>query len=560
MRMGTVAMTAEAERHFAAAAGLVQRREFGAAIAAYDRAIAADPALPGPWVNRVSALLAKGDAAGAWAAAQETVRRFPDIAAAHSVMGDVAFAAGMASVAEAAFAKAVALAPDIPSLRNNLALALQGQGCVAEAHAIFAEARRLAPGDRQLASNALMASQYDPPTDNLRAMAQTWPGADIVCPRPAPSTPLAGRRLRIGYVSPDFCSHSCSYFLVPLLAGHDRTAVEIFAYSDVAAPDGVTAAFRNIVPNWRETFGLDDAAFCAAVRSDGIDILVDCAGHTRGNRLSAFLQRPAPVQFTWLGYPDTTGLSCFDARLVDAVSDPLGTGDAMASEPLARLAGGFLAYMPPPFAPPLAPPPIATLGFATFGSFNNLPKISDASVALWAAVLHAVPYARLAVKALGLGDLSAQARLVARFAAAGIAPARIQPIAFDPAVQNHISRYRGIDIALDTTPYNGTTTTCEALWMGVPVVTLAGRRHAARVGASLLTQIGASDWIAQDTDAFVRIAATLAQAPRDLASIRQGLRRRMLASPLCDGVRLARQIEALGLEIWSRVVSPARIV
>jgi protein O-GlcNAc transferase len=553
-------MTAEAERHFAEAASLVQRRDYAAAVAAYDRAIAADPSLPGPWINRVSALLAMGDVAGAWAAAQETVRRFGDVAAAHSVMGDVAFAGGLTAEAEAAFVKAVALAPDVPSLRNNLALALQGQGRVAQARVVYAEAQILAPGDRQLASNALMASQYDPPADNLLAYAKAWPGADRVVARPQPAAPLAGRRLRIGYVSPDFCSHSCSYFLVPLLAGHDRAAVELFAYSDVANPDGVTAAFRNLVPNWCETYGHDDAAFCAAVRRDGIDVLVDCAGHTRGNRLGAFLQRPAPVQLTWLGYPDTTGLSCFDARLVDAVSDPPGDSDAMASEPLARLDGGFLAYMPPPFAPPVSPPPIATLGVPTFGSFNNLPKISDASVALWAAVLRAVPDARLAVKALGLGDASAQALLVARFADAGIDRARIAVIPFDPAIQNHIARYSGIDIALDTTPYNGTTTTCEALWMGVPVVTLAGRRHAARVGASLLTQIGAEAWIAQDADAFVRIAAGLATDRRALASIRQDLRRRMLASPLCDGVRLARQIEALCLDIWSRVVSPARMV
>ncbi len=553
-------MTAEAERHFAEAASQFARRDFAAAIAAYDRAIAADPSLPGPWINRVSALSAAGDPAAAWAAAQEAVRRFADIAAAHSAMGDVALAGGLASAAEAAFAKAVALAPETPSLRNNLALALQGQGRIAEARAAFAQAQRLAPGDRQLASNALMACQYEPPAENLRAQAQAWPGADRIRPRPAPSAPLAGRRLRIGYVSPDFCSHSCSYFLVPLLAGHDRAAVELYAYSDVAAPDGVTAAFRNLVPHWRETYGRDGATFCAAVQSDGIDVLVDCAGHTRGNRLSAFLQRPAPVQLTWLGYPDTTGLLCFDARLVDAISDPPGDSDAMASEPLARLEGGFLAYMPPPFAPPVAPPPIATLGAPTFGSFNNLPKISDASVALWAGVLRAVPEARLAVKALGLGDASAQARLLARFADADVDPARIAPIPFDPAIQNHIARYSGIDIALDTTPYNGTTTTCEALWMGVPVVTLAGRRHAARVGASLLTRIGASDWIAQDADGFVRIAAGLARDPRGLASIRQDLRRRMLASPLCDGVRLARQIEALCLDIWSRVVSPARMV
>ena len=389
--------------------------------------------------------------------------------------------------------------------------------------------------------------------------ARAWPAPPLP-PRPPVADQRPGRRLRVGYVSPDFCSHSCSYFLVPLLAGHDRRHFDLVAYSDVARPDGLTAAFRNLVPEWRDTAGLDDAAFAARVRDDAIDVLVDCAGHTKDNRLGAFARRPAPVQATWLGYPGTTGLDVFDARLVDSVSDPEGTADAAASEPLARVDGGFLAYMPAPFAPPVSPPPMLAAGRPTFGSFNNLPKITDTCVALWAAALAAVPAARLVIKARGLDEPELRAALVGRFAGHGIDPGRIEPRGFDGAVQDHIARYAEVDVALDTVPYNGTTTTCEALWMGVPVVTLAGDRHAARVGASLLTRIGAGDWIAADAAGFARVARSLVADPDGLARTRAGLRARLSASPLCDGARLARGVEAVYRRLWERVVSAPAMV
>jgi len=550
-------MTRIADTAFQEANRHAQAGDAHAALALYAQAIAADPGLAAAYVNRAAMLIATGDALGAFAAAKDAVQRFPHVAACYAVAGEAALAAGLAHAAAAELAAAHALAPDQAPIANNLALALQAQGRIGEALSVYARALAQAPDDRRLASNALMAAQYDPPGPSLLAQARAWPGAQNAAPRP----PVRRRgRLRIGYVSPDFCSHSCSYFLVPVLAGHDRAAIEIFAYSDVAQPDGVTAAFRNLVPHWRDMAGRSDAEFCAAVAADGIDVLVDCAGHTAGNRLAAFVQRPAPVQLTWLGYPDTTGLDCFDARLVDAVSDPPGASDARASEPLARLEGGFLAYMPPPFAPPVGPLPMAESGVPTFGSFNNLPKISDTTIALWAGVLQAVPAARLVVKAKGLAEPAAQDRLVARFAAAGIAPARIVATPFDAAIQDHIQRYGAIDVALDTTPYNGTTTTCEALWMGVPVVALCGARHAARVGASLLAQIGADDWVAQDGAQFARIAANLVAAPNTLAATRAGLRARMAGSRLCDGVRLARGIEKLCVELTARVASPVRML
>jgi predicted O-linked N-acetylglucosamine transferase (SPINDLY family) len=549
-------MANEAAELFAAANLAARAGRAQEALAGYDAAIAADPAFAAAYVNRAALLLAARDTAGALAAAQAAAEAFADFAPAHAVAGEAALAAGLPVRAEAALRRALALDAHAPGPRNNLALALQGQGRIADALEIYRSARAAAPHDPVLASNELMCAQYDPPDGDGLARARAWPGAVAHAVRPA-AAPLDGRRLRVGYASPDFCSHSCSYFLVPLLAGHDRANVELFAYSDVAAPDGVTAAFRSLVPNWRDMHGASDADFRQAVARDRIDVLVDCAGHTAGNRLAAFAHRPAPVQFTWLGYPGTTGLDCFDARLVDAIADPPGAADAAASEPLARLAGGFLAYMPAPFAPPVGPLPMLAQGAPTFGSFNNLPKITAACVALWAGVLRAVPAARLLIKARGLGEPALRERLVARFAAEGIAPGRVLAAGFDDAVQDHIARYNAIDVALDTTPYNGTTTTCEALWMGVPVVTSTGTRHAARVGTSLVSHLGRGAWAAGDAAAFAATAADLVADPARLAAIRAGLRNEMAASPLCDGARLARAVEALCFATWRRVVSAA---
>jgi hypothetical protein len=509
-------------------------------------------------VNLAATLLAVREFDAAAQAAQAAVAAFPDSADAHAVLGEVALAAGFPVRAAAAFERALSAAPPTAGRLNNLAQALMGQGRIAEALGAMAKACALAPTDTGLASNALMCARYDPP-DPSGGPVVRWPGPRGVA-RPPVRDADPGRRLRVGYVSPDFCSHSCSYFLVPPLAAHDRGAVDVYAYGDVAVPDGVTAAFRSLVPNWRDTAGLDDAAFAARVRADGIDVLVDCAGHTKGNRLAAFAHRPAPVQVTWLGYPDTTGLDVFDARIVDALSDPPGPADGQASEPLARIAGGFLAYMPPPFAPPVAPLPMAARGTPTFGSFNNLPKITARTLDLWAGALRAVPGARMVVKARGLDEPELCARLLDGFAVRGVPAGRIEPVGFVGAIQDHIARYAAIDVALDTTPYNGTTTTCEALWMGVPVVTLEGDRHAARVGASLLGHLGAGAWVARDPASFAAIAAGLVADAAQLAAIRSGLRARMAGSALCDGVRLARGLEALYRRLWQRVVSPAAMV
>ncbi len=360
----------------------------------------------------------------------------------------------------------------------------------------------------------------------------------------APRAPAAGRRLRIGYVSPDFRKHSCANFLLPLLEAHDRDAVEIFCYSNVRHPDSQTELFATLPEHWRNIRRMTDAEASALVAADGIDVLFDLAGHTADNSLKLFLARPAPVQMSWLGYPNTTGLDAIGRRLTDAIADPAPTADALHVERLLRIDDGFLAYRPQrPVGEPGAGP--AMRGEALrFGCFNNANKITAATIALWAEILARVPQAQLALRTMQYRHPAVRADFLKRFAAAGVDPARIEFPEWRNDLVDAIEDHVAIDIALDPTPYNGTTTTCEALWMGVPVVTLAGDRHSARVGASLLHHAGLGEWVARTPAAYVATAVALAGDRDRLSGLRGSLRRRLAASPVCDANRLARAIEA----------------
>ncbi len=538
---------------FDAANAIALSGDWRAAAESYRALIAAAPDFPPAYVNLASVLLAGREAEAALLAAASGATRFPGFLPIYAVAGEAALQLGQPFAASNGFAAALSGGDDA-NLRAKFALSLQAQGRADEAAAQFAQARRLAPGDAAIASAALFSSHYDPQISPAEALADAanWPRPAARAARPNPRDRDPERRLRVAYVSPDFANHSCAYFLAPLLASHDRQAMEVFAYSDVASQDGVTAAFKALDLQWRDMAGKSDDAFIAQVRDDGIDVLVDCAGHTTGNRLTAFARRPAPVQATWLGYPASTGLDCFDARFVDEITDPDG---ALASENLVRIAGGFLAYLPPPFAPEPGPSPFEASGRITFGSFNNLPKITPRVVAMWAQVLRAVPDSRLVVKAKGLDEHATRERYAAMFGAQGLDGSRVEFVGFVGDIAAHIARYRAIDVALDTFPYNGTTTTCEALWMGVPVVTLAGDRHAARVGASLLDRVGLGALVAGDPAQFVRLAADLAADRPRLAGLRANLRARMAGSALCDGRRLAREFETAYRALWRRVVS-----
>jgi len=385
-------------------------------------------------------------------------------------------------------------------------------------------------------------------------------------PRPA-STVHANvadpeRRLRVGYVTVEFREHLGGYFLMPLFEHADRERFEIVAYSGLpaAAHDERTAWFRERADLWRSTEGIGDDALVESVRADGIDILVDLAGHSGLNRLSALARHPAPVQINWLGYPNTTGLPAMDYRLVDAVSDPEGPADAYATETLIRLPECFLGLRPPDRAPEVTPSPCLNDGIFTFGSFNTPAKTTPEVLGLWTRILDAVPGSRLLLKNRAFERPAAAAAMRRRCAEAGIAPERVALIGWASTRDEHLTAYGQVDLALDPFPYNGTITTCDALWMGVPVLTMPGDRHAARVGASLLRAAGLAPFIAEGPDDYVARAVAIANDRRRLSLVRLSMRDRLRGSPLCDTRRFVADLEAAYRAAWRRWcdgVSPA---
>jgi protein O-GlcNAc transferase len=437
----------------------------------------------------------------------------------------------------------------------NLGIALCHQGHIAESVVALRRAHALAPERADCFSNLLFISNYHAElAPNTLAELHRGFGRkyETVAVAGHANDRSPGRRLRIGYVSPDFRQHSVANFLEALLQGHNTDAIEVSCYAAVKSPDAVTARLQAQAARWRNVMGLTDAAVADMIRTDGIDILIDLAGHTAGNRLGVFARKPAPVQATYLGYPNTTGLARIDYRITDAEADPPGADDRLYSERLYRLSRCFLAYRPVAEVPVVTARPSAAAKSITFGSFNMLAKMSPQTIAAWAAVLRARPEARLVIKSAPLVDRATGERTHAWFAEHGIATNRVQLVPFMQNRGRHFAAYGQIDIALDTFPYNGTTTTCEALWMGVPVVTSAGDRHAARVGKSLLHAIGLDELVAPSVEGYVTLACELAADRARVAALSLGLRERVAASPLCDARGLAQTLEAAYRDMWQR--------
>ena len=367
-----------------------------------------------------------------------------------------------------------------------------------------------------------------------------------------PNSPDANRRLRLAVLSPDLRDHSCAFFLEPLLAHLDREQFELYLYHDHFREDAVSERFKSLAVVWRNMIGQPEPTVEKIIRADAPDILIDLAGHTGvTNRLPLFARRLAPVQITYLGYPDTTGLPAMDYRFTDAVADPSGDADKFATEKLVRFAPTAWSYAPPPEAPDVASLPSLTRGHVTFGCFNSLAKVTDTLLFLWARVLHAVPNSRLNLKGPDLSDPTVQARYHERFVRCGVPVDRVNLIERTADRKAHLALYHQIDVALDTAPYHGTTTTCEALWMGVPVVSLVGDRHMSRVGASLITAIGHPEWLAQTPDDYVRLAMALAGDSEKLAEIRAGLRSELQASALLDHKRQGERFGMALRQCWA---------
>jgi protein O-GlcNAc transferase len=527
------------------------------AVAAFREATRIKPDFAEGYSNLGCALFDRREYIEAEAALLHAIRIKPDLADAHCNLGNARHHLGKLDQAIGSCRQAIRFKPGYAEPYLNLGAGLVAQGKFDEAIASYHEAIRLKPDFYSASSalafcmnymeNASVGALFEAHREWEERHGRLLPRADAHDNDRSP-----GRRLKIGYVSPDFRGHSVAYFLEPLLQSHDRNAVEVFCYAEVSWPDVATKRFEQLADHWTKTVGMSDEALAERIRSDGIDILVDLAGHTAKNRLPVFARKPAPVQVTWLGYPNTTGLDAIDYRLADDVTDPVGEADAFASETLVRLPGGFLCYGATNDAPTPETAPCLSKGFVTFGSFNNPAKLSGATLDAWAQVLTRLPTARLLLKAKPFADAATRALYLERLAERGVAADRLELIGWLPDSNAHLALYDRVDVALDPFPYNGTTTTCEALWMGVPVVTPRGDRHAGRVGASLLTQVGVTDLIADSIEAYVEMAVALAGDPARLADLRSSLRPRMAASPLCDAPGFARKVEEAYRTMWAR--------
>lgn len=465
-----------------------------------------------------------------------------------------AMAFGEITLAEAEARRAIEGAGDIAAAHQWLGTVLLQDGRVTEARSEFAAAIRLSPDDEKAWTDDLFAANYDPALSvgALKTLYVQW--ADkFAKPPDAPSMPapsIGGRRLRVGYLSQDLRTHSIRQFLRPLLTNHDGGRVETFAYSATTEPDPETDRFKPLFSSWRDASNLDDAALAEKIRADGIDVLVDLAGHTAGSRLKVFSRKPAPVQATWLGYGGTTGVPEIDWYIGDSRMLPPGVEDAITEGPW-RLPRPCFAYEPPASMPLPGPLPALRRGYVTFASFSRLVRINDDVVAAWSRILDRVPNSRLFLNALAFVDDGARKRMEARFAANGISADRLELRYTRPQPATWLA-YRDVDIALDPFPHNGGVTSFEALWMGAPLVSKRDRPPLGRYGDCLLDALEMDDWCVDTVESYIERAVRAAADVSQLAEIRAGLRDRMRSSALCDGPGLARAMEVAFAEMRER--------
>ncbi len=441
------------------------------------------------------------------------------------------------------------------SFSVNLANVLVHMGRVAEAVKILESNADKLKAEAMVWSNILLYEHYlfDITPEKLYDQHRKW------AIRFAPLSLSEGhhenvvdvnRRLRIGYVSSDFRMHSVSYFFEPLVDGHNREEVEVYGYGNINKADPMTARMQNKFDCCRNVRGLDDESTARMIRRDKIDILVDLTGHTAGNRLCVFAYKPAPVQITYMGYPDTTGLSQIDYRLADVYTDPAEL-EKYCVEQVYRMPGGFLCYSPPDFAPEVVDVPAKSKGYVTFGTFNNNAKVNSETIELWSRILDSKENSRFLFKFRAGEDPPVRERYLREFERFGISRDRIE-ICGRKAPEEHLGMYGEVDVALDTYPYNGTTTTCEALWMGVPVVSLVGRQHMSRVGLSLLSRVGLGSLAVSSGDEYVAKAIELCEDLEALSSMRMSMRERITESGLCNKEEFAGELEAAYRQMWRK--------
>lgn len=519
LRYATERLPTHADSHLSLGVALLRKNEIDPAIAVYRSALERFPNYAPLWNNLGNARKAKEDFDGSVRAYREALRCSPADALALNNLADALLNLGLAGDAAACFRRSLDENPDLAEAHSNLIFAM-GLDPSYGLEAIAAECRRW----------------WRHHGEPLRVKDVSFS-----------NTRIPNRPLRVGYVSPDFREHPLGRHILPAIRMHDRTQFEIVCYADVEQPDEMTAQFRSSPVRWHDSGSWTDSQLAGQVRRDEIDILVDLSLHSAGNRLRAFARQPAPVQVSFAGYPGSTGVETIGYRLTDRFLDPPGVLNPFPDEPV-RLPDSFWCFSPTEQPPPVNDLPAKETGVVTFGCLSKFTKVNPLVMGWWCEILRRVPNSRFM---LLCPAGSARARVAAAFEACGITQARIE-FADRQLRPAYLAAYHRIEIALDPFPYNGHMTTCDALWMGVPVVSLAGGTHVSRGGLSMLSHIGLPELAATTPECYVQIAVDLANDLPRLAALRGGLRERMQSSPLMDAARFTRGLEAAYRAIWRR--------
>jgi protein O-GlcNAc transferase len=534
---------------------LLQRRgQYDVAMQWYEATVTIDPSYADAYAAMSQVHQAREEFGQAIACCQRAIALDPNNARTLSNLGAALSDQGRRDEAIECFDRALALDHSLAMAHSNRGVALQAIGRLDEAIDEHRAAVACDATNSGYHSNLLYALNYSPRYDSATvfrehlAWAQRHAEPLTAAAGPHDNDRSSGRRLRIGYSSPHFMAHAVNFFVEPILAHHDRAQFEVFCYSDVGRGDATTDRLRGYTEHWRDSALLTAEQLHDLVRDDRIDILVDLTGHIAGGkRMSVFARKPAPVQVTYIGYQNTTGMSAMDYRLTDAYSDPPGATDQLHAEKLVRLPRSFFCYLPSADAPPIVPAPAVESGSVTFGSFNNFSKVTSEVLEAWASILARTPRSRLVI----LGDMvgSLRERIVEAFASRQIASERLEFVDRLPR-ERYLELIQRVDIGLDPFPFNGHTTTCDCLWQGVPVVTLSGDTYASRFGASALVTLGLNELVASTREEYIDRAVKLAADVRRLGSLRHELRSRMAASPLLDFGGFTRNLEAEYRRIW----------
>jgi len=540
------------EAHNNLGAALAGQGRLDEAMAAYHRALHFKPDFAEAHNNLGHALRESGQLAEAIAACRRAVALKPGFTEAHNNLGVSLAGYGQLDEAMAAYHRALALQPDFPETLNNLGNALKDQGKLDDALAAYRRALQIKPTDAGTHSNLIYALHFHPDHDAtaISAEQRRWsqqfsePLKQSILPHG--NDPAVAGPLRIGYVSPDFRDHVVGRNLAPLFHCHDRERFEILCYSGVVSPDSMTGEFRQRAHEWRNTLGVGDDALAEMIRQDKIDILVDLTQHLAGNRLPMFARRPAPVQVSFAGYPESAGLDAIGHRISDRFLEPHAADERPGAKEQIHFIDSFWCYDPCGVEIEVSELPASKSLGVTFGCLNNFCKINEPGLCLWAKALGMVKHSRLVMQSAAGSHRERTLEILER---EGIASHRVEFVEYRPRWE-YLQTYHRLDIALDTTPYNGHTTSLDALWMGVPVVTLAGQTPVSRAGLSQLTNLGLPELVAHTPEDYVKIAVDLATDLPRLEKLRATLRKRMQNSILMDAPCFARQIEAAYQKMW----------